>query len=240
MVAGAELHADQLLGQLAHALLVGAPDDQRAGAAGHQLLEHDDFARHVGAAREHHVQRLVERDLLAPLRMPSSSTSGCTDDPHLAAGRHDVDGAVVVGAEERAVRRRRHRELLDLFAERGDVLARFAQGCRQALVLRDGLGELALRLEHPLLQRAHPLGRVLEPAPEDHDLFLERLQLRLEIADLPLVLGEAPLVLRSHDALTSSRRAVGGLASDLTPASSVVPDHLSRRFDDSHISPALA
>ena len=93
------------------------------------------------------------------------------------------------------------------------MLARLAQGGRQALVLRDGLGELALRLEQPLLEGADPLGRVLEPAAEDDDLFLERLQLGLEIADLALVLGETPLVLRSH-LPHLHRKAVGGLASD--------------------------
>ena len=120
-------------------------------------------------------------------------------DAHLATGAEHVHGAVVVVAEERAVRRRRHRELLDLFAQRRDVLAGLTQRGREALVLGDGLGELALRLEQPLLEGPHPLGRVLEAAPEDDDLFLERLQLILEIADLAFVLGEASLVLGSHD-----------------------------------------
>ena len=140
-------------------------------------LSIDDLAGDLGAAGEHDVERLVEHDLLAALRCPRRSTSGCTATRILRPAREDVDGAVVVGAEERAVRRRRHRELLDLFAERGDVLARLAQGGREALVLGDGLGELALGLEEPLLERADPLGRVLEPAAEDDDLFLERLQL---------------------------------------------------------------
>ena len=119
-------------------------------------------------------------------------------DAHLAAGGEDVDGAVVVGAEVGAVRRRRHRELLDLFAQRGDVLARFAQGGGQLLVLRDGLGELALRLEEALLERADALGRVLEPAPQDDDLLFEALDALLELVDLRLVLGESTLVLGSH------------------------------------------
>ena len=119
-------------------------------------------------------------------------------DPHLAAGGEDVDGAVVVRREERAVRRRRHRELLDLFAQRADVLARLAQRRRELLVLGDGLGELALGLEQALLERADALGGVLEAAAEDDDLFLERLQLLLQLADLALVLAEASLVLRSH------------------------------------------
>ena len=237
VVAGAQLHADQLLGELAHALFVGAADDERARAARHELLEHDDLTRDVGAARQHDVQRLVEHDL-------GTAADAVEVDlrvhrhPHLAAGRQDVDGAVVVGTEVRAVRRRRHRELLDLFAERGDVLARLAEGGRQALVLRDGLGQLALRLEQPLLEGADPLRGVLEPAAEDDDLFLERLQLGLEIADLTLVLGETPLVLRSQ--LPHLQEKLSGASRRTLHRHLSVPDHLSRRFDDSHISPALA
>ena len=89
------------------------------------------------------------------------------------------------------------------------MLARFAQGGREPLVLGDGLGELALGLEDPLLEGAHPLGCVLEPAAEHHHLFLERLQLALEVADLALVLGQTPVVLGSH-CLTSWIEACRG------------------------------
>ena len=85
------------------------------------------------------------------------------------------------------------------------MLAGLTQRGGEALVLGDRLGELALRLEQPLLEGPHALGCVLEPAPEDDDLFLERLQLVLEIADLAFVLGEASLVLRSHEDPPSSR-----------------------------------
>ena len=70
----------QLLGELAHALFVGAADDERAACRpSMQLLEHDDLTRDVGAAGEHDVERLVEHDFLAALRCSSSSSSGCTD-----------------------------------------------------------------------------------------------------------------------------------------------------------------
>ena len=106
---------------------------------------------------------------------------------------------------------RRHRELLDLLAQRGDVLARLAQGRRQALVLRDGLGHLALGLEKSLFERAHALRSVLEAAPQDDDLLLERLELRLQVVDLALVLLEAHLVLGSHGDTSLSGFGPSGL-----------------------------
>jgi hypothetical protein len=53
------------------------------------------------------------------------------------------------------------------------VVSRLTQGVGQLLVLGHCLGELALRLQQPLLERAHALGRILEPAPEGQHLFLE-------------------------------------------------------------------
>ncbi len=82
------------------------------------------------------------------------------------------------------------------------MLARFTQGGGEAFVLGDGLLELALGLEDLLLEGADPLGGVLEPAAEDDDLFLEALQLALEVVDLALVLGQTPVVFGSH-AITS-------------------------------------
>ena len=156
VVAGAQLLVQQLVGELADALLVGAPDDQRARAVVEQLLERDDLAGDLGVAGEHDVERLVEHDLLAAPQLLGLEL-GVHRDAHLAARGEDVDGAVVVRAEVRAVRRRRHRELLDLFAQRGDVLARLTQGGGQLLVLGDGLGELTLGLEQPLLEGADAL-----------------------------------------------------------------------------------
>ena len=198
VVAGADLHGLELVGELAHALFVGAADDEGARAVLEQLLERHDLAGDVGGAGEHDVQRLVEHDLLAAAQLFAFDL-GVQRDAHLAAGGEDVDGAVVVGAEVGAVRRRRHRELLDLFAQRGDVLARLAQGRGELLVLGDGLGELALRLEQALFERADPLGRVLQAAPEDDDLFFETLDRLLELVDLHLVLGQSPFVLGRHD-----------------------------------------
>jgi hypothetical protein len=112
-------------------------------------------------------------------------------------------------APRKAVPRRGHGQLLDLLAERGDVLARLTQGGGQALVLGDGLGELALGLEDALLEGADPLGRVLEP---------QALHLVLEVTHLAFVLGEASLVLCRHDASLLPTAALGGTCRAPYPA----------------------
>jgi hypothetical protein len=67
--------------------------------------------------------------------------------PHFAAAGEDVDGAVLVDAEERAVGGRRLGELLDLLAQGRQLLLGLLQGEGQLLVLGGGLGQLALRLQ---------------------------------------------------------------------------------------------
>src|SRR5262249_23923681 len=119
-------------------------------------------------------------------------------DAHLAAGGEDVDRAVIVGAEVGPVCRRRHRELLDLYAECRDVLSRLSQGRRQLLVLRHRLRELTLRLEQSLFERADALRSILQPPPQDHDLLFEALDHLLELVDLRCVFAQPSLVLGSH------------------------------------------
>ena len=97
---------------------------------------------------------------------------GVEADPHLATAREDVDGAVLVDAEEGAVGGRRLGELLDLLAQRGQLLLGLLEGEGQLLVLRDGVGQLALGLEQPLLEGLHAAGALLQPAPERVDLVL--------------------------------------------------------------------
>ena len=159
--------------ELADPLLVGPADDHGPHAVLHDLLQRDDLAGDVGPASQDHVEALVEHDLLAPLQLFDVDL-GMERDAHLAPAGEDVDGAVVVLADHDAVRRRRLGQLVDLLAERGDVLARLAQGVGELLVLRHRLGQLALGLEESLLQRAHPLGGVGQLAAQRRDLFLER------------------------------------------------------------------
>ena len=101
-------------------------------------------------------------------------------DPHLAAAREDVGRPVVVATQEGPVRSRRLGQLVDLFAQRGDVLAGLTQGVGQPLVLGERLLELALGLQEPLLQGAYPLGGVRQAPAEGRDLLFERCDLPFE------------------------------------------------------------
>ena len=56
VVAGAQLLADEVIGELAHPLLVGAADDQRAVLTFEQLLEDHDLTGDVPLAGEHDVE----------------------------------------------------------------------------------------------------------------------------------------------------------------------------------------
>ena len=119
--------------QLDHPLLVGPTDDEGAVAV-EALLEGDDLAGELGAAGQHDVERLVEHDLGAAGERLVAEL-GVDGHAHLAAAGEHVDGAVVVVADDRAVGRRRLGELVDLLAQRGDVVARLPQGVGELLVL---------------------------------------------------------------------------------------------------------
>ena len=109
------------------------------------------------------------------------------------------------------------------------MLARLAQGVGELLVLGDRLGELALGLEQALLERADPLGGVLEPAAEGDDLFLERLDLLAGARPTRLSYSASR---RSCSVATATTSSVGP-RSDPTPAfverSGATPIRRSRR-----------
>ena len=161
-VAGAQVDAADGVGELADALLVGAPDDQGAHAVLEHFLDRDDLAGDLRGAGEDDVEALVEDDLRADLQLEVIDLR-VQGDLHLAAARLDVDGAVLVLADDDAVRRRRLGQLVDLLAQRGDVVARLTQRVGELLVAGDRLGQLALGLEQPLFERAHPLGCLGQP-----------------------------------------------------------------------------
>ena len=178
-VAAAQVHAAQRISELAHTLLVGAAGDECPNTVVEQFLDGDHFAGDLGAAGMHHVEALVEHDLGAALQVVVLDL-GMQPDTHLAPAGEHVDRAVVVLAHDHAVRRRRLGELLDLVAQRRDVLPCFSQGVAELLVLRDGVGQLALGLQQSLLQGALALGGIGELAAELFDLSLEHDQLRLQ------------------------------------------------------------
>ena len=186
-VAAAQARATQHARQLAHPLLVGAPDDDRADAVLHHLLERDHLAGVLRPTRLDHVVALVEGDLGAEIEQFVLDV-GVQLHLHLAPAGEHVDRAVVVLADDHAVRVRWLGELVDLVAQRRDVLARLAQRVAQLLVLGGLLGQLALRLEQPLLERAHPVGRVGEAGAQVGVLLTQQRELRLERASVVLPL----------------------------------------------------
>ena len=175
-VAGPQLHAQHVLGELGHPLLVGPGEDHAAPLVLELLLQGHDLAGELPVADEHHVEALVQDDLVA-LADRSGVDVGVQADPHLAAAREHVDRAVLVDPEEGAVGRRRLRELLDLLAQGGQLLLGLLEGEGQLLVLRGGLRQLALGLEEALLQGLHPARALLQPAAERVDLILGICQL---------------------------------------------------------------
>ncbi len=170
-VAGPELHALHVLGQLGHTLLVGPPEHDAAALVLELLLERHDLTRELPVAHEHHVQALVEHDFVA-LADGTGVDVGVQADPHFAATREHVDGAVLVDPEERPVRRGRLGELLHFFAQPGQLLLGLLEGEGQLLVLRRRLGELPLRLEQPLLEGLDPTRALLQPSAKRVDLIL--------------------------------------------------------------------
>ncbi len=168
------------VGELTHAFLVGSTDDQRTDTVVHHLAHRDDLARALGVAGEHDVEALVEDDLRTAVEDLVVDV-GVQRDPHLATRGEHVDRAVVVLADDDAVGRRRLRQLVDLVAQRADVLARLAQRVGQLLVLGNRFGQLALRLEQPLLERADPTRRIGESRPEMVDFLAECLDLLDEL-----------------------------------------------------------
>jgi hypothetical protein len=93
-------------------------------------------------------------------------------DAHLATAGEDVDRPVVVRHQIGAVGVRRPGQLVDLFPQRRDVLAGLLEREGQLLVLRDGLGKLALGLEQALLEGADAVRGLGQAPAQLDDLFL--------------------------------------------------------------------
>ena len=208
-VARAQHRVEQRLGQPDHPLLVGMRDHQRPVAALEQLLEHDDLAHGLVPLGDHHVERLVEHDLLAGPQLVQLD-GGADADPHLAAAGEHVGGAVLGGRQEHAETRRRLGQPVDFLLERHDLVARFAERVGQPLVLAGHGGQAGLRLTQPLLEQADVPGRVGQPAPQHRHLLLEEGDLRGEALNLVVVprgarsfvtTGHAPTPFREQTSL---------------------------------------
>ena len=182
------------------------PMIERPHAVLHDLLDRDHLATALGRPGEDDVEALVERHLGAAVQLLGLDV-GMKVDPHLAAAGEHIDGAVVVLADHDAVGRRRAGQLVDLVAERGDVLTSLPQRVAQLLVLRHGLGQLTLGLEQALLQGPDPLGPVGHLAPQAGDLLVEQARLLVEPGQLGRV--GAPRR-RCHRALCRSRCPTSG------------------------------
>ena len=120
--------------------------------------------------------RITFNDSLRTTSWPRRSSDGVDlgmhGHPHLPATGEDVDGAVVVGVQEGPVGARGLGELVDLLAQRGDVLLGLLQGVGQLLVLRHSLGQLALGLEQALLEGLDASGPLRKTPAQDRDLLV--------------------------------------------------------------------
>jgi len=137
-------------------------------------------------AREDHVQRLVEHDLLAAAQ-PVGLDVRRDGHPQLAATGEDVDRAVLVRLQEHAVAAGRLGEPVDLLLEGHHLVPRLAERAGELLVALGERRHPALRLGQPLLQHPQVPGGLGQPAPQHRDLLLEEGHLRRELVHVLLV-----------------------------------------------------
>src|SRR3989454_6834505 len=155
VVADLEPQLAERIGDDADLLLVGAQGDDRTLLV-ELLLEDHDVTLDLVAGGLDDVQSLVEDQLLTGLERLRFDR-GVEVDLHLPPLRQDVDRRVLVDREVHAVRRGRRTELVDLFLERGDLLARLVESVHQLLVLVERLQERAVDLAELALSEARLL-----------------------------------------------------------------------------------
>ena len=85
---------------------------------------------------------------------------GTHDDAQLATTREDIRGVVLIAGHEGSETGGRLREPIDLFLERGDLIAGLAQGLRQALVLIGDGSQGALGVAEPQFKGARDARRL--------------------------------------------------------------------------------
>ena len=173
-------------GEVGDVLLVAAADDD--GPVGAEPVLHlHDLARAVGVEDLDDVEGVVQDHLRAGAELVGVEVGG-GHHAHLPARGHDVDGPVIVAADENPERGGRLGELLDLFGEGLDPLLLVAQGVGELLVLTGCAGERLTRLDELLLEELDLPGGVGQAAAEEADLLLQEGDLRLQLVDLLLAL----------------------------------------------------
>ena len=172
-VAGSQRRIGQVIGQLGDPLLVGTADNEGTSARDEDLLDRHNLTGQVGRPHHHDVVGLVEHHFGTPAQL-GDLHGGRHLDPHLATPGLHVDRAVVVGGEQRGVAGRGTGELVDLLAQRSDVIAGFAQREGELLVLRDRLGQLRLDLDQTVLEGPDAFGRLGAATGEHGELALGR------------------------------------------------------------------
>ena len=189
-VAGPDRRADERLGEVHDALLVGVGDHQcpvaRCTARPLQdLLEHHHLADPLVAERVDDVERVVEQDLLAAPQL-GHVQRGRDGNPELAATGEDVHRPVVVSREENAVATRRLREAVDLLLERHDLRASLLEGAHQPVVVLGQPRQLCLGGRQPLFELPDVSGAFGQLAPHQSEFLLKERDLRGEIVGLLL------------------------------------------------------
>src|SRR3954447_503717 len=184
-VTGAKAGVEQVAGHVRDVLVIAAAQDDRP--VGPKLvLDLHDLARAVGFEDLDDVERLVQQQLRTRPHLRRVDV-GRRQHAHLAAGRHDVHRAVVVGAHEHTERRGWLTELLDLFGEGADALPLAPQGIGELLVLLGRPRELVARLDELLLENGDLARRAGDTPAEKPDLLFQELHLGTELVGLFLV-----------------------------------------------------
>jgi hypothetical protein len=136
VIAGLETGQAERVGDDPDLLLIRPQGDDGALKV-ELLLENDDVALHLVASRLDDVEALVEDQLLARLERVSLDAR-VNVDLQLSPTGQQVHRAVDVGGQEDPVGCRRGRQLVDLLAQRHDLLAGLLEGGSQAILLAGG------------------------------------------------------------------------------------------------------
>src|SRR6476659_7011878 len=175
-ISGAQMLIMKPIGEADDAFLIPVADDQRAITVLEHLLEQYDFADLIELEDLHYVHRLVDHDLLARGQCFKINIRTHAD-PHLAAGRVDVRGIVLMPGEENCEGRWGLGEPVDLALQGHDLITRFTQRRRETLIVGSGSSRIRPSISQPTLQHGDVMGMGSDPIPEPIELVFERTNL---------------------------------------------------------------